>query len=296
MPRDASGTYSKPSGTTATPGATITSSQFNSSIDDLVEDANNARPIAAGGTGGTTAATARTQLGVALAQTSVTDTTAGSGLIVGGFGIGGAGVSAGGDLDLAIYSGVYRVTADTTNTPAGTGPTGCSCIVTRWGADDIQQHFTERGANADTVRVYVRQKRAGTWGAWRELAPVTHETNSNGYVTRVGLWQTCISRQLTFTRTDDNTATATWTFPAAFVGSPYIIGLTLCALPLTGGSEYDGITRASIGGISATHDATPTTTTSALRIFNNGVGGAWAGGSSVTGVRVRAEGFWAALA
>jgi hypothetical protein len=66
MSRNGSGVYSKPPGTTAAPGATITSSQFNSSIDDLVEDLNLARPIVAGGTGATTAATARAALGLSL--------------------------------------------------------------------------------------------------------------------------------------------------------------------------------------------------------------------------------------
>lgn len=51
MSRDGSGVYSKPAGTTAVSGTTIASAQFNSAIDDLVQDANVARPIVAGGTG-----------------------------------------------------------------------------------------------------------------------------------------------------------------------------------------------------------------------------------------------------
>lgn len=65
MPRDGSGVYSKPAGTTASPNTTIESSDYNATIDDLVTDANAARPITAGGTGATSAATARTALGVA---------------------------------------------------------------------------------------------------------------------------------------------------------------------------------------------------------------------------------------
>lgn len=64
MPRDGSGVYSKPAGTTASPNTTIESSKYNSVVDDLVMDANAARPITAGGTGATTAAAARTALGV----------------------------------------------------------------------------------------------------------------------------------------------------------------------------------------------------------------------------------------
>ncbi|MCZ7488547.1 hypothetical protein [Rhizobium rhizogenes] len=64
MPRNGSGIYSKPSGTTAVPNTTIESAKFNQVIDDLVQDANAARPVSAGGTGGATAADARTNLNV----------------------------------------------------------------------------------------------------------------------------------------------------------------------------------------------------------------------------------------
>ena len=64
MPRNGSDVYSKPTGTTAAPNTTITSAQFNSTIDDLVADANVDRPVAAGGTGASTPAAALTNLGV----------------------------------------------------------------------------------------------------------------------------------------------------------------------------------------------------------------------------------------
>lgn len=66
MPRSGAGVYSKPAGTTAVSGTTISSSDYNSTIDDLVTDANTARPVVAGGTGSTTASGARTALGVAI--------------------------------------------------------------------------------------------------------------------------------------------------------------------------------------------------------------------------------------
>lgn len=55
MPRDGSGVYSAPAGTTASPNTTIESSKYNALVSDLVTDANAARPITAGGTGETTA-------------------------------------------------------------------------------------------------------------------------------------------------------------------------------------------------------------------------------------------------
>ncbi|NKL37498.1 hypothetical protein GFL49_27785 [Rhizobium leguminosarum bv. viciae] len=64
MPRNGQGQYSKPPNTTAQPNTVIKSVMFNSVIDDLVTDANNARPITAGGTGANTVEGARTGLGL----------------------------------------------------------------------------------------------------------------------------------------------------------------------------------------------------------------------------------------
>jgi archaellum component FlaF (FlaF/FlaG flagellin family) len=55
MPRDGSGVYSLPAGTTASPNTTIESAKYNAFGADLVVDANAARPITAGGTAGATA-------------------------------------------------------------------------------------------------------------------------------------------------------------------------------------------------------------------------------------------------
>ncbi|WP_313078356.1 hypothetical protein [Agrobacterium pusense] len=64
MPRNGSGIYSKPAGTTAVPNTTIESSKYNQVIDDLVQDANSPRPVFAGGTGGATPAEAQVNIGV----------------------------------------------------------------------------------------------------------------------------------------------------------------------------------------------------------------------------------------
>ena len=53
------------------PGATIESAKYNSQLDDIIADANAARPITAGGTGSTSAEDARTALGVPDAATLV---------------------------------------------------------------------------------------------------------------------------------------------------------------------------------------------------------------------------------
>lgn len=64
MPRDGSGVYSKPAGSTATTGDVALAATHNNPIDDLVTDANTARPVVAGGTGAATALAARANLGV----------------------------------------------------------------------------------------------------------------------------------------------------------------------------------------------------------------------------------------
>ena len=64
MARDGSGIYSAPAGTTATAGTTIESAKYNAFVNDLVTDANTARPVVAGGTGATTAAGALANLGL----------------------------------------------------------------------------------------------------------------------------------------------------------------------------------------------------------------------------------------
>lgn len=143
MARSGAGVYSKPAGTTPADGDDIDAAPFNLLMDDIATDLNTPRPVVAGGTGASTAdtaltalggtatgtavfkaasaAAARTTLGVTK-QTSVTDTTAGSLLIVGAFGSGVVGTgSLLADLDATTTpSGEYRYDATTT----GTFPTG----------------------------------------------------------------------------------------------------------------------------------------------------------------------------
>ena len=64
MPRDGSGTYTLPGGTTATTGTSISSSAYNSFTSDIETDMNTARPVAAGGTGAASESAARASLAV----------------------------------------------------------------------------------------------------------------------------------------------------------------------------------------------------------------------------------------
>jgi hypothetical protein len=71
MPRSGGGIYSKGSPSVVS-GTTIQSAAYNTTIDDLVADANAARPISAGGTGAANAAAARTNLGISATNTPFT--------------------------------------------------------------------------------------------------------------------------------------------------------------------------------------------------------------------------------
>lgn len=66
LPRNGSGVYSKPAGTTAVAGTAIESAKYNSVIDDLATDANTPRPIVSGGTGASTVLAAQAALGLAI--------------------------------------------------------------------------------------------------------------------------------------------------------------------------------------------------------------------------------------
>ena len=71
MPRDTgTGIYSTPAGTDGIPNRTISSTAYNLNVHDVESDLNTARPIIAGGTGATDAATAVKNLG-AMPKTGV---------------------------------------------------------------------------------------------------------------------------------------------------------------------------------------------------------------------------------
>jgi len=104
MPRNGGGIYSKGSPSVVS-GTTIQSAAYNTTIDDLVTDANAARPISAGGTGAANAAAALTNLGAAaLAGATFTGAISGTTGTFSGV-VEGANASAGGHL-------LNRTTAD----------------------------------------------------------------------------------------------------------------------------------------------------------------------------------------
>lgn len=85
MPRNGSGVFSAPAGTLATTLTTIKSPEYNAFVNDLVSDANAARPIVAGGSGATTAVGAadnQSTKGADIASAATTDIGAATGRFV----------------------------------------------------------------------------------------------------------------------------------------------------------------------------------------------------------------------
>lgn len=179
MPRNSSGTYSKPAGTAASPNTTITSSQFNATIDDIAADLNAARPVSAGGTGAATVPQARTNLQVAQAQANVTDTTAGRGLIVGAFGVGGNAPS----ITATDLNGVVTGRDWGVNSPSGVSnrPATIPGVLTVQRRADNRVFQTYRTAPIATdntsARVYERSWDGTTWSDWWQVLSVISGTD-----------------------------------------------------------------------------------------------------------------------
>lgn len=168
MPRNVNGVMSKPTGTEAAPNETIASAKFNATIDDIISDLNAPRPVTAGGTGAATAEAARTALDVAQKQASNSDNTAGRGLIVGAFGLGGTTAVTASDWDGITRTGYYRPPSDGNATGA---PTTSSTLMLH----HLQLNSTGYAAQTcwrttgTEVYVYTRHRAVATWTGWQRL-------------------------------------------------------------------------------------------------------------------------------
>lgn len=169
MPRNVNGVMSKPSGTEAAPNETIASAKFNATIDDIISDLNAPRPVTAGGTGAVTEAAARTALDVAQKQASNSDATAGRGLIVGAFGLGGTTAVTASDWNGINRSGYYRP-------PSGGSATGAPTTSAALAMHHVQINTdgnasqTAWATTGSVLTVYSRfRNSAGTWSAWSQI-------------------------------------------------------------------------------------------------------------------------------
>lgn len=233
MPRDGQGVYARPAGTAAEPNTTITSTQFNSTVDDIVADLNAARPVSAGGSGGTSAAAARTNLELLRATEGVSDFTAGRALQVGSGGLLGNALVPGATNCNDIVTGErWAIPSSFTNAPT----TGSGLLeVMRRASNRYVQTFTRNPSFPP--RQWVRSYDGASWSAWYEVALATVTENGNGVAVQYSNGRMVCTHAATFTSSIDTglvggfrSSVQTWTFPATFAAlewaSVEVVGFT----------------------------------------------------------------------
>jgi hypothetical protein len=150
MPRDGSGIYTKPFPDVVS-GTTIESAVHNGIMADVAADLNAPRPVVAGGTGANSAQTARFNLAAEAAAQVVTNYD--SHMWLPGSFRSAAGAT--GAPNAHAFAGYCYI-----GEPLANPPTNANVVI------------EARDAGDTTVpgRLYVREKKAGTWGAWTEQA------------------------------------------------------------------------------------------------------------------------------
>ena len=149
LPRNGSGVYSLPGTYEATTGTTILAAQHNDPLEDLQTDMNTARPIVAGGTGGTSAVAANDAL----------NTTANN-------------IASAATVDLSTATGVVvNITGTTTITALGTVASGAERVLIFAGALTLTHNATSLilpgGANIATAAGDVAHMRSLGSGNWK---------------------------------------------------------------------------------------------------------------------------------
>ncbi|WP_189350067.1 hypothetical protein [Mesorhizobium sp. M1E.F.Ca.ET.045.02.1.1] len=171
MPR-AGGVYSAPPGTKGSPNTTIESAKYNALVDDLVADANAARPVTAGGSGSSTAVGAADNFSAA-----------------------GADVASAATVNLANTTGtLVNITGTVTITALGTLPAGAERDLVFAASLTLTHNATSLilpgGANIQTAAGDTARMRSLGGGNWRCMsyqraatAPLSNTFNSPTIVT-----------------------------------------------------------------------------------------------------------------
>jgi hypothetical protein len=137
-----------------------------------------------GGTGASTAAGARANLGlgtaaVANATTSSTDATSGRLLRVGDFGLGAIAGPQVSDCNTVAVNGIYSFTNTTANTPVSASY-GSLIMTGRSSSEQSQICLVNTSANV--VRMFIRNRYTTTAGIWGEWVEVFHSGNVTPFI------------------------------------------------------------------------------------------------------------------
>jgi hypothetical protein len=156
MPRDGSGVYHRPVGTDAVTDTSIESTKYNTNVADVEQDLNTPRPIVAGGTGGSNATAALTNLLAEFAKQTVTNYSS-----------------------MTFQPGSFYSAGSATGAPVAGHAFAGICYVS-----DASNMFLEARDQDDSVQpghVWVRQMKAGVWSAW-----VNRDFDATTYVAKAG--------------------------------------------------------------------------------------------------------------
>jgi microcystin-dependent protein len=140
--RDGSDIYKVPSGTYGVEDTTIESARYNAFVNDVAQDLNYPRPILAGGTGATNARAAILALGGEAARQVIANY----------------------DADLFEAGSFYSATTATGPPVSGHAFAG---VIYKSDADNIIIEARDQNDANVPGRVYVREKKVGTWGPWK---------------------------------------------------------------------------------------------------------------------------------
>lgn len=146
MPRDGANIYHRPPGTDAVPDTTIESSKYNAYVADIEQDLNTPRPIVAGGTGASDARSAMIALSGEIAKQVVTNF----------------------DMTSWVNGSFYAAVGATAGPPSGGTTVNRFAGIYYANADD--SYATVEARDQTTGIRYVRNKIAGSWGAWAQGA------------------------------------------------------------------------------------------------------------------------------
>ncbi|PBB96441.1 hypothetical protein [Mesorhizobium sp. WSM3862] len=185
MPR-AGGVYSAPPGTKGSPNTTIESAKYNALVDDLVADANAARPVTAGGSGSSTAVGGADNLSAA-----------------------GADMASAATVNLSNSTGtLVNITGTVTITALGTVAAGAERDLVFAGALTLTHNATSLilpgGANITTAAGDVARMRSLGGGNWRCLS----YQRANGAAIAIAPNTTIVTPTLTLKQSAAPTPTA----------------------------------------------------------------------------------------